>query len=254
VKYYAIISILLISLLITSCKKEETYTSNYDYGYSYFPDDSGCYVIYKVDSVLYNDFDRSMKYTTIYLKEKIGAQFLDNMGRTAKKILRYYSDTISTDITSTVWDQYNANYIVKTPIVVERVEDNLRYIKMVFPNEINKKWLGNKYITIPPPFVLDSTNYYLNDWKFTIKNRDKFFSDGISTFDSSLLISQIQDSSAITKTYSVERYARNVGLIYKEMWMVSTQDSVKIRLQLPWEQRADKGFIIRQYAIAYGKE
>ena len=84
-KYYAIISILLISLLITSCKKEETYTSNYDYGYSYFPDDSGCYVIYKVDSVLYNDFDRSMKYTTIYLKEKIGAQFLDNMGRTAKK-------------------------------------------------------------------------------------------------------------------------------------------------------------------------
>ena len=125
---------------------------------------------------------------------------------------------------------------------------------MVFPNEINKKWLGNKYITIPPPFVLDSTNYYLSDWKFTIKNRDKFFSDGISTFDSSLLISQIQDSSAITKTYSVERYARNVGLIYKEMWMVSTQDSVKIRLQLPWEQRADKGFIIRQYAIAYGKE
>ena len=117
--------------------------------------------------------------------------------------MRYYSDTISTDITSTVWDQYNANYIVKTPIVVERVEDNLRYIKMVFPNEINKKWLGNKYITIPPPFVLDSTNYYLNDWKFTIKNRDKFFSDGISTFDSSLLISQIQDSSAITKTYSV---------------------------------------------------
>jgi len=254
VKNYAVISILLMLLWITSCKKEETYTSNYDYGYTYFPDDSGRFVIYKVDSVLYNDFDRSVKYTSIFLKEKITDRFLDNMGRTAKKVLRFYSDTISIDTISTIWEQYNTNYIVKTSIVAERVEDNLRYIKMVFPNDVNKKWLGNKYITIPPPFVIDTTNYYLNDWKFTIKNRDKFFNDGVKSFDSSLLITQIQDSSAITKTYSVERYARNVGLIYKEMWMVSTQDSIKIRLQLPWEQRADKGFIVRQYAIAYGKE
>lgn len=248
------ISILVIALFAAIACKKETDTSEYDYGYNYLPDDSGHFVIYRVDSVLYNDFDNTVRFSTVYLKEKIGEQYVDNLGRTAKKILRYYSDTLSADTTSTVWELSGVNYLVKTNMVAERVEDNLRYIKLVFPNEVNKKWLGNKYITIPPPYILDTTNYYLNDWKYTIKSRDKYYNNGIRIFDSTLLVSQIQDSSAITKTYSVERYARNAGLVYKEMWIVTTQDSVKIRLQLPWDQRADRGFIIRQYAIGYGKD
>ena len=119
-------------LWITSCKKEETYTSNYDYGYTYFPDDSRRFVIYKVDSVLYNDFDQLCKIHFNISKEKITDRFLDNMGRTAKKVLCFYSDTISIDTISTIWEQYNTNYIVKTSIVAERVEDNLRYIKWCF--------------------------------------------------------------------------------------------------------------------------
>ncbi len=252
--YY--IAVLLVALLVsffTSCKKE-TDSSDYDYGYNYLPDDSGRYVIYKVDSVIYNDFDRSVRYSSIFLKEKIGEQFRDNLGRMAKKMLRYYSDTLSTDTLATQWELFNVDYIVKTELVAERVEDNLRYIKLVFPNDVNKKWLGNKLISSPPPYIIDTSNYFLNDWKYTIKNRDKYYDNGIRIFDSTLLVSHIQDSSAITKTYSVEQYARSVGLIYKEFWIVTTQDSLKIRLQFPWEQRADKGFILRQYAIYYGKE
>lgn len=244
------IFVILIAVIsfMSSCKKE-TDVSDYDYGYNYLPDDSGAFVIYKVDSVLYNDFDNSVRYSTVYLKEKIGEQFTDNLGRTAKKILRYYSDTMTTQ-----WELFNVDFMVKTSMLAERVEDNLRYIKMVFPNDVNKKWLGNKLITIPPPYILDTTNYYLNDWKYTIKNRDKYYDNGFKVFDSTLLITQIQDSSAITKTYATEMYARSVGLVFKECWLLTTQDSVKIRLNFPWEQRADKGFIIRQYAIDYGKE
>lgn len=230
--------------MLTGCKKE-TYTSDYDYGYNYVPDDSGSYVIYRVDSVLYNDFDNSRRYSTVYLKEKIGEQFTDNLGRTAKKILRYYSDTMTTE-----WELFNVDYLIKTDLVAERVEDNLRYIKMVFPNDVNKKWLGNKLITAPPPYIIDTSNYYLNDWKYTIKNRDLYYDNGIKIFDSTLLVSQIQDSSAITKTYSVERYARSVGLVYRELWIVVGQ----INIGAPWEDRAEKGFILRQYAIDYGKE
>ena len=94
----------------------------------------------------------------------------------------------------------------------------------------------------------------MKDWKYTILNRNKYYNNGVQIFDSTLLISQIRDSSAITKTYSIEQYARNAGLVYKEMWMLSSQDTLKIKLNFPWEQRADKGFIIRQYAIKYGKE
>lgn len=227
-----------------SCKKE-TDISDYDIGYNYLPDDSGSFVIYKVDSVIYNDFDNSRRFSTVYLKEKIGEQFTDNLGRTAKKILRYYSDTMTTE-----WELHNVDYLIKTQLVAERVEDNLRYIKLVFPNDVNKKWLGNKLITIPPPYIIDTSNYFLNDWKYTIKNRDTYYDNGTLIFDSTLLVSQIQDSSAITKTYSVERFARSVGLVYKELWIVVGQ----INIGAPWEDRAEKGFILRQYAIDYGKE
>ena len=238
-----VLFILVFSLLV-ACKKE-TDTSDYDYGYNYLPDDSGTFVIYKVDSIIYNDFDNSRRYSSIYLKEKIGEQFTDNLGRTAKKILRYYSDTLTTK-----WELFNVNYLVKTALVAERVEDNLRYINMVFPNDVNEKWLGNKLIISPPPYILDTSNYFINDWKYTIKNRDKYYDNGTKIFDSTLMISQIQDSSAITKTYSIEKYARSVGLVYKEFWIVEGQ----INIGAPWEDRAEKGFILRQYAIDYGKE
>ena len=242
--YSIIVFFVILVSVLTGCKKE-TDISDYDYGYNYLPDDSGRFVIYKVDSVIYNDFDNSRRYSTIYLKEKIGEQFTDNLGRTAKKILRYYSDTLTSQ-----WELFNVDYLVKTDLVAERVEDNLRYIKMVFPNDVNKKWLGNKLITAPPPYIIDTSNYYLNDWKYTIKNRDLYYDNGIKIFDSTLLVSQIQDSSAITKTYSVERYARSVGLVYREFWIVVGQ----INIGAPWEDRAEKGFILRQYAVDYGKE
>ena len=227
-----------------ACEKQIEY-NEYDYGYNYFPDDSGTFVTYKVDSIIYNDFDHSRRYSTIYLKEKIGEQFLDNLGRKSKKILRYYSDSLYNE-----WELYNVEYFVKTTQYLERVEENLRYIKLVFPNDKNLKWLGNRYITIPPPFILDSTNYYLNDWKYTIKERDKYYDNGFKIFDSTLMVTQIQDSTAIFKTYSVEKFARNIGLVYKEFWMVTGE----INIGSPWEDRAEKGFILRQYAIDYGKE
>ena len=242
--YSIIVLFVVVFSFLISCKKE-TDSSDYDYGYNYLPDDSGTFVIYKVDSVIYNDFDNSRRYSSIYLKEKIGEQFTDNLGRTAKKILRYYSDTLPTQ-----WELFIVNYMVKTALTAERVEDNLRYLKMVFPNDVNEKWLGNKYLNAPPPFIIDTSNYFVNDWKYTIKDRDKYYDSGIRIFDSTLLISQIQDSSAITKTYSIEKYARSIGLVYKEFWIVVGQ----INIGAPWEDRAEKGFILRQYAIDYGKE
>ena len=242
---YTIIAFFFVVLFFQTACKKETDTSDYDYGYNYLPDDSGTFVIYKVDSTIYNDFNNTRRYSTTYLKEKIGEQFKDNLGRTAKKILRYYSDTLTTQ-----WELFNVDYLVRTALVAERVEDNLRYIKLVFPNDVSEKWLGNKLINSPPPYIIDTSNYFLNDWKYTIKNRDEYYDNGIKIFDSTLLVSQIQDSTAITKTYSIEKYARNVGLVYREFWIVVGQ----INIGSPWEDRAQKGFILRQYAIDYGKE
>jgi hypothetical protein len=85
---------------------------------------------------------------------------------------------------------------------------------------------------------------------YTIQDKDLRYDNSFKTFDSTLTVFHIYDSSAINKTYSLEKYARNVGLVYKEFWVVTGQHDIG----LPWEQRAEKGFILRQYAIGYGKE
>jgi len=237
--------------LVNACKKNETDTFDGDYGYSYFPDDSGHFVIYQIDSVIYDDFNGIVRTSTIYLKESIGEQFIDNLGRKAKRIVRSYSNV---DSTIQNWETSNVYYMVRNTLVAERVEENLRYIKMVFPNDDNQKWLGNKYLMSPPPYIIDTSNYSVRDWKFTISRRDREYLINAARYDSTLTITQIQDSSAIYKTFVKEIYARNVGLIYKENWILTSQDTLKIRLQYPWQDRADRGFIIRQHVIDYGKE
>jgi len=250
-KFITIILIATVFCLFNACKKDKTGTYDGDYGYSYYPYDSGTFVIYQIDSIIYDDFNNTVRTSTIFLKEQVGEQFIDNLGRTARRVIRSYSNVDSTD---QKWETSNVYYIVRNNTVAERVEDNLRYIKMVFPNEDNQKWLGNKYIITPPPYILDTTNYQVKDWKFTISRRDREYFINSTRYDSTLTITQIQDSSAIYKTLAREIYARNVGMIYRENWIVTSQDTLKIRLQYPWQDRADKGFIIRQYAIDYGKE
>lgn len=237
----------LFSLLIICCKKESD-TVGGDMGYDFVPDDSGTYVIYKVDSMIFDDFNRSKRSSTIYLKEKVMDQFTDNLGRLAKRIERYYSDTLPTSPTS--WQIFNVYYMVKSSRNMERVEDNLRYVKMIFPNTTGEKWLGMKYIISPPPYIIDSSNYRVNDWLYKIQDRDLRYDNSFNVFDSTLTVFHIYDSSAINKTYSIEKYSRNIGLVYKEFWIVTGQTNIG----LPWIDRAEKGFIIWQYAIDYGKE
>lgn len=229
---------------ISSCKKE-TDTVNLDFGYNYFPDDSGVYVIYKVDSIIYDDFTATKRNSTIYLKETLTEEITDNLGRPARKIERSYANNPTSG-----WSLFNVYYQVKTKKVAERVEENLRYVKLVFPNDNNSSWLGNKYIISPPPYILDGNNYRVGDWKYTVQQKDVSYTNGFQTFDSSLTVFHIYDSSAINKTYSLEKYSRDIGLVYKELWIVTGQTNIG----LPWEIRAQKGFILRQYAIDYGKE
>lgn len=242
-----IIVVIFVGLLF-SCKKE-TENINFDYAYSYFPDDSGKYVIYKVDSVLYNDFDpfHVKRYSTIYLKEIVTEQFYDNLGRLAKKLERFYTaDTSLPWKTGTVW------YFVKNTTNVEQVEDNIRYVKLTFPPEVNNNWHGNKYFKLNqypfPNLRYTTTNF---DWIYTITEVNKPYSNGNFQADSTITVLQVADSSNVQKVYSVEKYAKNIGLVYKELWRLDAQLSNNTQTYV---DDAKFGFIVYQRAISYGHE
>lgn len=238
-------------LTIASCKKE-TATVNFNLGYEYFPDDSGAYIIYKVDSVLYNNFDpRNLKrYSTSYLKEIITEQYIDNLGRTAKKVERYTRDSINQQ-----WRFYNVWYLVKNKTNIEKVEDNIRYIKLTFPVIKNNTWRGNKYVEIKPSFInLRYNSTYSFDWTYNITGVNENYNFGDINSDSTLTVLQAADSSLIQKVYSYERYAKHIGLVYKEFWRLDAQINPDSVPQQNYENKTVFGFLVKQQAIAFGKE
>jgi hypothetical protein len=68
--------------------------------------------------------------------------------------------------------------------------------------------------------------------------------------DSTLTVLQVADSSNVQKVFSVEKYSKNIGLVYKELWRLDAQ----LVDGQTYENNAVFGFILRQYAIEYGKE
>ena len=89
--------LLLLSGLIFnlySCKKDSTIVL--DAGYAYFPNKAGHYIIYDVDSIVHNDFKKTVDTFRFQLKEYIESVFYDNSGRPTLRIERYTKDFNST--------------------------------------------------------------------------------------------------------------------------------------------------------------
>ena len=190
------IFLFIITLFFPSCKRETI--SPVDVGYDYYPSNVGHWVTYEVDSTYYDDFTHTVKAYKFKVTEKIESSFLDNQNRKTERLERYrqWAD-------STSWFLKDVWISNLTSSSAEKVEENIRYIKLVFPIKKGISWNGNAFNSFNP------TDYkYENIFKpYTI--------NGIS-YDSTITVIQEIDSNLIYVKYMVEVYAKRVGLIYKK--------------------------------------
>jgi len=217
-------------LLLFSCAKDKSAESTTDLGHNYFPDDVGRYVIYDVDSI-WQDDPASFHDTTRYLlKEVIAAIFLDNSGRPTLRIERFikmYNDSIPYD--SMNWIGPKVWTVNRTQSTLEKKEENITYLKLVFPAREGKQWNGNAYNT-------------LGQKEYEIISVDQAESINSINFDSVVTVKQFEQIDFIQYRYEIEKFARNVGLIYKERDSIydgGTADTV--------------GYTFTQKIVSYGK-
>lgn len=235
---YLFVSLVCIGILASHCTKDKSTETPIDLGYNYFPDDVGRYIIYEVDSITQDDPVNFHDTTRYLLKEVIAATFLDNSGRTTLRIERFYkiySSTIPYD--SMNWTGQKVWTVNRTQSTLEKKEENITYLKLVFPVREGKQWNGNAYNT------LGQKDYEIIsvDQPETINNIN---------FDSVLTVRQFEQINIIEYRYELEKYARNIGLVFKQSDSLSIQQQ-DVNDDIPYDDTV--GYTFTQKIVSYGK-
>ena len=288
---------------IMSCGKNEIAEPT-PLGYEYYPLEIGSYLVYQVDSVIFDpDIGGTRKdSSSSQIKEVVVDSFRDASNALMYRIERYHRA------------DENANWVIRNVFskgIVDRkgiyVDDNLRFIKLSFPLREFKNWDGNlyfdEYLEVdvagePIQIFLDRT-YEIEEVGIPFAEFDDVISVVSARQDSVIQIDYYRygqkqprctetdntyyylgdneciDTSLHTNPIEyrsvIEKYARNVGLVYREMKFMNAQceknsgtyidpcdpfythcDVLPTACDsLTWEEKAETGFIMTQRLIDY---
>ncbi|MBL4577365.1 MAG: hypothetical protein JKX74_02770 [Flavobacteriales bacterium] len=195
---FSFILLIAFILILASCKKDDPI--KVDVGYGYFPDEIGSWIIYDIDSTVWNDFTDPSTVTNYkyQIKEVIESSYTDAQGRATLRWERFRRDLVTDPwVIKDVWA------VNKTASTVEKVEENIRFIRLIFPVKLSGIWDGN------------ATNT-LDEWDYQYTQVHSAKTVGGISFDSTLTVLQQDFNPWIFVDYFEEYYAKNVGLIYKK--------------------------------------
>lgn len=228
----------MVCVLLTSCKKK-TEDATSVLGLDYYPTKIGKFVVYDVDSTVYNDLSMDTITYKYRIKERLVENFTDNEGRQAIRLersVKMYNPNKSYDsMAYTVKEAWMINANDKK---VQVVESNLRYTKLTFPVLQNSTWDGN-------------ANNNLGQMMYAYSVIDKAETMNAIALSNVLTVKQRDDRSLIAVQYYTEKYAKGVGLVYREIKDIYSNTVIA---NIPVEQRIEKGLIYKQTLVSYGYE
>ena len=231
-KHIGFFFLLIITLSLSSCKDEkETYTP--DYQYSYFPTDSGHYVIYDVDSVVYLNTNQSdtARYQLMIL---VGDTFYDSQNELAKRLWLFKRENASSP-----WTFDRLWWMQMKTTSLQVIEDDLRFVKFIFPPGKGNRWNGNAYLPTTSPFDVFS------EWNYIYTDVGVPFNNGVLNFNECAIVESVNEENVIEKKLRTEVYGKNVGLVYQEYEILGKQPSSD------WITGPNRGFRIRMKAIEH---
>ena len=212
--YFKLFTLLLFAaslLVIGSCKREsKNFAVNYQY--NYYPLDSGHYVIYNVDSIQYN-FNGIQTYDTITYQEMqvITDTFYDNQNR-----LNHYVDNYRRTDSTQPWVFDRRWYALLTTTNLQLNEDDLRFVKLVFPPALNETWNGNIYLPTSNPLLPGDQYAIFQNWSYFYDNVDTTFNLNNLIINNTIVVSEVNQITLVANLVRTEAYAPNIGLIYQQ--------------------------------------
>lgn len=201
---------------MSGCKHDDP-IEEVDFGYDYLPLNVGSWIEYDVDSIVYDDFNALVDTFSFIQRDECVEIFKDLDGRTVYRFERFKR---TSDTASMLFVRSYTRLI--QGVRAEMQENNLVTVPIVFPPKQGEEWDANA-------FNARESQEYLIDYV------DQMEIIGGESFDQSLRVIQLNDTdNFIIKRFAEERFARNVGLIYKRWFDIETQfgiDSGLLRIQ-----------------------
>lgn len=243
-------------LLALACNRQTIEPPPFDGSqWNYFPLQLGKYVVFQVDSVVYDPAPTGgtlRDSSTTYVKELVADTLRDNTGALSYAIERYERKTIGDP-----WTLTNISTASRTGGQAIRTEGNFRFLKLIFPMNIRSNWNGNLWIDVDREIEIagDRIRPFAN-WDYGVDSIDLHRNIGTFSFDSTLIVTEANYSTTVERRFSRSWYAKYVGLVAREQWILDSQycgqnpqpaDCQSIN----WEEKAEKGYILRQTVLEF---
>jgi hypothetical protein len=201
--------LVLCFLLVVSCKKSDNQASNMYY--SYFPVEVNSWVEYEGRRIIHVEaLGSDTNY--FYLKEVVAEEFIDNSGRTTFRIERFEKDSFHHSYE--IKDVWYSNIATTT---AEKVEENVRFTKLIFPVSNSKSWDGN-------------ANNSIGKWTYEYDSIHMSRSYNNLDFDSTVRVNQIDNINPFQRQVAFEVYANYVGLVRKSYINIDNGDGSELEL------------------------
>src|SRR5690606_24628042 len=130
-------------LLFSSCKKETTNLSEMEKGQNFYPLEVGKYVVYDVDSLIWDDHLKATIPYQCQLRYSVSDTFRNDAGDMAYVINVQYRKTAAD-----AYVPHNVLYAARHNSQLVVTQDNLKFIKLTFPVENGNQWDGNAMIAL----------------------------------------------------------------------------------------------------------
>lgn len=255
IRFFVFISICFLVFSACGDRKTQLYENNAAEQFAYFPLQMGKYIVYTVDSINY-DFapggGTSRDSSRTWVKELITDTLRDNTGQ-----LLYMMERYERNDASVPWLLKSIGSAARTGNQTIVTENNLRFLKMIFPMDRRSEWDGNLWIDLNREIEFSGERMRpFSNWNYEVDSIDIQSVVGSFVFDSTLVITEADDNNLIERRFSRLRYAKNVGLVWREQWILDSQYCNQTPppadcASKPWEEKAEKGYILRQTVVEY---
>ncbi len=221
---------LIAALFFYSCSQEKEELVVEENVNEYLPLTIGKSITYRLDSTVFTKNGSIIEIHKYQVKHTVLSGIKDNLGNKTYIIQRLINNENGTG----PWLQ-NGNYTI-TPSAnsITTINDNLRVVVLQGPLNLNFSWKGNAAIPLFPysaSFNTDLAGTEMKDWDFIYSKHRNDSYEGhqyndvwtVTQSDYILNMPPISSQDYSVKEVSVEKYSRNIGLVFKDYQLYEYQ-------------------------------